>query len=76
MGGIVLPPGQAPVPAGVAGVYLLPADALWAQGPPWLIEGRPVRAWALHPERADLVYVTIGHPESLTFLPEPYVETD
>ena len=43
---------------------------------PLSIRGRRVTAIAPHPEADDLFYVTTGHPETLAFLPDPYVELD
>lgn len=76
MGGISFEQGELPEPAGMPGVYLLPIELLRQYPPPWLIDDRPVRAWALHPERDDLLYLTTEHPESLAFLPDAYVEVD
>jgi hypothetical protein len=67
-------------PALDADVYLIPAvelseTSLLDDAPP-TVNGRPVTAVAPHPELDDLTYVTTGHPESLSFLPDPYVEFD
>ena len=62
------------LPAGVAGVFLTDTRALAGQPYPWLIDGRPVRALAPHPQQPDLVYLTTEHPETLAFLPDEYTE--
>ncbi len=61
-------------PEGMAGVYVVAGTELTKQGGTATVNGRPIRAWAPHPEHADLVYVTTEHPETLAFLPEPYIE--
>lgn len=67
-------------PAIDAGVFLLPAAELLPPGPPDdsppTVNGRPVTAVAPHPEFDDLLYAATGHPEALSFLPDPYVELD
>ncbi len=72
----VIPIEQAQPAATVAapGVYLLTVETLQKHRPPWLIDDRPVRAIAPHPDRDDLLYLTVEHPETLAFLPDPYVE--
>lgn len=40
------------------------------------VNGRPITAIAPHPHLDDLVYLTTGPPETLSFLPDPYVEID
>lgn len=61
-------------PVAAPGVFLVPVDLLRRYGPPWFIDDRPVRAWAPHPDRDDVLYLTIEHPETLAFLPDPYVD--
>jgi hypothetical protein len=63
-------------PAGAAGVYVAAADDIAAIGGRMTIGGRRVTAVAPHPRIDDLVYLTIGHPESLAFLEDDYVEVD
>jgi hypothetical protein len=63
-------------PTGLAGVYVVPLGAVDLDAGPWSIEGRRVTAIAPHPEAEDLLYATTGHPETLSFLPDPYVELD
>nr|QDY92652.1 hypothetical protein fos2004AM_00021 [uncultured Planctomycetota bacterium] len=76
MGDVASPSGEPFEPAGMQGVYLVPIELLEQHTLPWFINGRPVRAWAPHPEHEDLLYLTTEHPELLSFLPEPYVEAD
>lgn len=76
MAGIASPTGKPFEPTGTADVYVLPIELLLRYAPPWIINDRPVRAWAPHPERDDLVYVTTDDPERLALLPEAYVELD
>ena len=40
------------------------------------VNGRLITAVAPHPHLDDLVYLTTGPPETLSFLPDPYVEID
>ena len=40
------------------------------------VNGRPITAVAPHPDLDDLVFVTTGPPDSLSFLPDPYVEIE
>ncbi len=61
-------------PDGMAGVYVVTEAELAKPGGNGTINGRPIRAWAPHPEHADLIYVTTEHPETLAFLPEAYRE--
>ena len=61
-------------PDGMAGVYVVTADQLARQCDGGTINGRPIRAWAPHPDHAEWIYVTTEHPETLAFLPEPYLE--
>ncbi len=63
-------------PAGMAGLYLVSTSELARQGLPGRVDNRPIRAWAPHPEDDELVYVTTEHPETLAFLPDPYIELD
>ncbi|MCK4341926.1 MAG: hypothetical protein KAY37_09415 [Phycisphaerae bacterium] len=58
------------------GVYVLPIEVLNRYAPPWIVEGRLVRALAPHPDRDDLLYVTTEAPDTLSFLPDPGVELD
>jgi len=61
---------------GLAGVFVVPLGAVDLDAGPLSIRGRQVTAIAPHPEADDLFYVTTGHPETLAFLPDPYVELD
>jgi hypothetical protein len=61
-------------PTKLAGVYLAPSVLLDEPRSAWLIDGRPVRAIAPHPERDDVVYLTTESPELLDFLPDPALE--
>ncbi len=63
-----------PEPAATAGVYLVAAAELFAAAPPWSIAGRPVRAFAPHPDIADVLYVTTEHPETLGSLSDGHIE--
>ena len=69
-------PAQLSEPVGMPGVYLVPAAVLRQYALPWFVAGRPVRAWAPHPDRDDVLYLTIEHPACLAFLPDPYVELE
>jgi len=59
---------------GLASVFVVPLGAVDLDAGPLSIRGRRVTAIAPHPEADDLFYVTTGHPETLSFLPDPYVE--
>jgi|GEM_PF-1653358 len=61
-------------PAGVNGVYIVPMSALDLDALPALVGGRPITAIAPHPRDEDLYYVTTEHPETLAFLPDPYID--
>ena len=61
-------------PIGRAGIYLATAGALDLDARPLTIDGRPVNALAPHPSDHHLVYLTTGHPETLAFLPDPYID--
>jgi hypothetical protein len=60
----------------LAGVFLVPLGVLELDVGPLSVQGRRVTAVAPHPEADDLLYVTTGHPETLAFLPDPYVELE
>jgi hypothetical protein len=70
------PTGNKLEPVGMAGVYVVSPTDLARCAPDGRINGRPIRAWAPHPEHDELIYVTTEHPETLAFLPEPYIEVD
>jgi len=59
---------------GFADVYVVPMGVLDLDAGPLSVQGRRVTAVAPHPEADDLLYITTGHPETLAFLPDPYVE--
>lgn len=61
---------------GLNGVFIVPIGAIDIDRGPWSIRGRRVRAIAPHPDDDDLFYVTTRHPETLAFLPDPYLELD
>jgi hypothetical protein len=62
------------VPAGLDGVYVVPIQNFDLDALPATINGRPITALALHPNDENLVYVTTEHPETLAFLPDPYID--
>ena len=62
------------MPAGVCGVYVVAIRDIDIEALPALINGKPVTALAPHPGEDDLFYVTTEHPESLAFLPKPYID--
>jgi len=76
MAGITPPGGGRLEPAGAGGVFVLPVEELNKYALPWVIDDRPVRALAPHPDRDDLVYLTIEHPEVLAFLQTPITEIE
>jgi hypothetical protein len=41
---------------------------------PAAIQGRPITAIAPHPHDPDQLYLTTAHPETLAFLPDPYID--
>ena len=65
-------------------IFLLSREELFVVGdssemagePPPTVNGRPITAVAPHPDLDDLVYVSTGPPDTLSFLPDPYVEID
>jgi hypothetical protein len=61
-------------PAGFHGVYAVPMQHFDLDALPATIGGRPITAIAPHPRNEDLLYVTTEHPETLAFLPDPYVD--
>ena len=61
-------------PAGSDGVYVVAIEKIDLDALPAMIGDRPITALAPHPNHDDLVYLTTGHPETLAFLPEPYVD--
>jgi len=65
---------QRATPAGMNGVYLIALQDIDLDALPALIGERPITAVAPHPRDPDLLYVTTQHPESLAFLPDPYVD--
>jgi hypothetical protein len=70
------PTGNKLEPAGMIGLYVVPTADFVRYAAAGRIDERPIRAWAWHPEHDDLIYVTTEHPETLAFLPEPYIEVD
>mgnify|MGYP001343352901 FL=1 len=63
-------------PTGMLGVYVVATVDFARYAADGRINQRPIRAWAPHPDHDDLVYLTTEHPETLAFLPDPYVEVD
>ena len=61
---------------GLAGVFVVPLGAIDLDAGPLSLGGRSVTAIAPHPQADDLLYVTTDHPETLSFLPDPYLELD
>ena len=61
-------------PTGWHGVYVLALQDIDLDALPATIDGRPVTAFAPHPNDENLLYVTTEHPEALSFLPDPYVD--
>ncbi len=61
-------------PCDVDGVYAAPAAARDPDVEPRLIDNRPVQAMAPHPDDPDRVIITAEHPDTLDYLPDPYIE--
>jgi hypothetical protein len=62
------------IPVGLNGVYVVPLPALNFENAAPLLHGRPITAVAPHPHDDDRCYVTTEHPETLAFLPDPYID--
>ncbi|MBL8879823.1 MAG: hypothetical protein JNG88_11950 [Phycisphaerales bacterium] len=60
---------------GFGGVYVVPLAYIDPTADIYFVEGRVVTAIAPHPTVDELVYVTTGHPATLSFLPDEYFET-
>lgn len=61
-------------PTGMSGVYLTALRNIDLDALPAVIAGRPVTALAPHPHEEELIYLTTDHPETLAFLPDPYLD--
>lgn len=62
------------LPGGFPGVYVVPRLVFDLDADIHFVNGLPISAFAPHPVVDDLLYVTTGHPESLSFLPDGYEE--
>ncbi len=60
----------------IPGVYLAASNALADAPAGALIDGKPIRAYAPHPEFDQLIYVTTEHPDTLAFLPDAVLDWD
>ena len=61
-------------PAGPRGVYIIAIQDFDLDMLPAVIHGRPITALAPHPRQENLLYITVEHPETLGFLPDPYID--
>lgn len=62
------------LPGGTHDVYIIPRVYIDPDADIFFVNGRPVTAFAPHPAVDDLLYLTTGHPETLSFLPDDYWE--
>lgn len=64
------------VPDAGSAIYLVSLEDLNGHALPWLLDGRPASAWAPHPTRDDVVYVTADAPDQLLGLSDEVHELD
>ncbi len=63
-------------PEGIEGVYVVATLDVDLEALPLSIGGRKVTAVGPHAVVDDLLYLTTEHPETLSFLPDPYIELE